>query len=166
MKTVLLYTDGSCLGNPGPGGWGVILKMANTSHSKELSGGYRLTTNNRMEILAAIEGLGALNQLCAVELYSDSQYLCNAVVKGWIYSWQRKNWMREHGKPVPNKDLWLRLLPLLAKHKINFNWLRGHAGHPENERCDQMARAIAAHKDLPADEPYEMLVNGQKQVLV
>lgn len=157
MKNVLLYTDGSCLGNPGPGGWGVILKLADTTHSKEICGGYRLTTNNRMEITAALEGLAALNQPCAVDLFSDSQYLCNSIQKGWIFGWARKGWVREKGKQVPNKDLWLRLLPLLNKHKITFHWLRGHAGHPENERCDELARAFAARKDLPADEPYEAL---------
>ena len=169
MRHVLVYTDGSCLGNPGPGGWGTILQLANTSHRKELCGGYRLTTNNRMEIMAALEGLRALTQPCEVELFSDSQYLCNSIKKGWIFAWRRKGWRRTNGTTVPNTDLWEGLLPLLQCHSVNFHWLRGHAGHPENERCDQIARSVAARENLTMDKGYEHLYHnkpseGQKKI--
>ena len=140
MKQVLLYTDGACSGNPGPGGWGAILRYG--GHEKELCGGDALTTNNRMELTGVIEGLSALKEPCAVALYSDSTYVVDSVGKGWVYSWRAKNWQKSGG-PVPNADLWQRLLPLLAKHKVNLHWIRGHTGHPENERCDKMAVACA-----------------------
>lgn len=116
-----------------------------------------------MEITAALEGLAALREPCEVELYSDSRYLCDSIAKGWIYGWQKKGWVKDRNKPVPNKDLWLKMLTMLARHKIRLHWLRGHAGHPENERCDELARAYAARKDLPADEPYESLVRNSAQ---
>jgi len=140
MKQVLLYTDGACSGNPGPGGWGAILRYG--SHERELCGGGELTTNNRMELTAVIEGLAALKEPCAVELYSDSTYVVNSVSKGWVYTWRSKNWQKG-GKAVPNADLWQMLLPLLEKHEVSFRWIRGHDGHPENERCDKMAVACA-----------------------
>ena len=140
MKQVFLYTDGACSGNPGPGGWGAILRYG--THERELCGGEELTTNNRMELTAVIEGLAALKEPCAVELCSDSTYVVNSVSKGWVYTWRAKNWQKG-SNAVPNADLWQRLLPLLKKHKVNFHWVRGHDGHPENERCDKMAVACA-----------------------
>jgi len=139
MKQVTLYTDGACSGNPGPGGWGAILRFG--SHERELCGGEAFTTNNRMELSAVIEGLAALKESCAVELYSDSTYVVNSVEKGWVYNWRKKNWVKKPGEPVPNADLWQKLLTLLSVHKVTFHWIRGHDGHPENERCDQMAVA-------------------------
>ena len=138
MKQVYLYTDGACSGNPGPGGWGAILRYG--AREKELSGGEPHTTNNRMELLAVIEGLGALKSACAVEICSDSTYVVHSVEKGWVYGWREKGWVKK-GEPVPNADLWQRLLPLLGTHKVTFRWIRGHTGHPENERCDKLAVA-------------------------
>lgn len=155
MRKVLIYTDGACLGNPGPGGWGAILHLAGTDYRKEIKGGFRLTTNNRMEITAALEALGALREPCEVELYTDSRYLCDAVQEGWLNTWQRSGFMRKRSKPVKNIDLWKRLAPLLAAHKVKFFWIRGHAGHPENERCDELATTQASRDELPADIPYE-----------
>lgn len=151
-SNVTIYTDGSCLGNPGPGGWCAILTEG--ARSKELFGGYKLTTNNRMELLAVIEALTALKRPCRVELWTDSQYVRNAIEKRWIDSWQRNGWKNAEKKPVKNQDLWQRLLPLLATHQVRFHWIRGHSGHRENERCDQLARAAAQKRDLPADAGY------------
>ena len=137
MKKIELYTDGACSGNPGPGGYGVILKYQ--GHTKELSGGSPDTTNNRMELTAVITGLEALKEPCEVDLYSDSKYIIDAVTKGWAKSWRANNWIKSDKKPALNSDLWERLLNLLELHKVNFNWVKGHAGHPENERCDQLA---------------------------
>ena len=137
QKTVYLYTDGACSGNPGPGGWGAILKFGGAH--KELSGGEAATTNNRMELTAAIRGLQALREPCRVVLTSDSKYLIDAVQKGWLASWQRRGWKRGKNEPVLNVDLWQELLPLLDRHQVEFVWVKGHAGHPENERCDQLA---------------------------
>ncbi|ABB39735.2 Ribonuclease H [Oleidesulfovibrio alaskensis G20] len=149
MKQVDIFTDGSCLGNPGPGGWAAVLRYAGTQ--KELGGGFSGTTNNRMEILAVIEGLEALQEPCTVNLYTDSQYVRNAVEKKWLDSWQRNGWKTAARKPVKNKDLWLRLLPLLARHTVKFHWVRGHSGHPENELCDTIARGHASRGGLPPD---------------
>lgn len=158
MKKVIIYTDGSCLGNPGPGGWAAILRLANTEHRREIAGGYRLTTNNRMEITATLEALAALTEACEVELHSDSQYLCNAVKKGWLKNWEQANWQR-CGKPIPNADLWQQLIACMSPHRISFFWLRGHAGHAENERCDELARTFAQKRAcLPPDEIYESLL--------
>jgi len=137
LKQVFLYTDGACSGNPGPGGWGAILRYG--IREKEFCGAQNPTTNNRMELTAVIEGLRALKEPCEVELYSDSTYVVNSVEKGWVYSWRKKNWMKKKDEPVPNADLWKDLLALLDKHNVSFNWVRGHAGHPENERCDELA---------------------------
>ena len=134
---VYLYTDGACSGNPGPGGWGAILKAEGVPE-KELSGGENHTTNNRMELMGAIAGLEAIKRPCKVILTSDSQYLVNSITKGWVYNWQEKNWIKNE-KPVPNTELWKRLLVQLERHDVEFRWVRGHAGHPENERCDKMA---------------------------
>lgn len=136
-KNVEIFTDGACSGNPGPGGYGIILRYG--EHTKELSGGAAQTTNNRMELSAVIEALKALKEPCSVTLTTDSQYVVNSVTKGWVYNWQKKNWIKAKNEPVPNKELWQELLPLLKKHEVKFVWVRGHNGHPENERCDELA---------------------------
>ena len=137
MKTVTIYTDGACSGNPGPGGWGAILRYKDTE--KELSGGAADTTNNRMELTAVIEGLSALKEPCDVTLTSDSKYVLDAIEKGWARSWKRNGWRKADKKPALNADLWDRLLTLLDIHTVRLVWVRGHQGHPENERCDQLA---------------------------
>ena len=141
-KQVQLYTDGACSGNPGPGGWGVILKYKGVE--KELSGGEAQTTNNRMELTAVISGLEALKEPCQVELYSDSKYIIDAIQQRWVYKWAANNWMRNKKEPALNPDLWQRLLGQLDRHQVTFHWVKGHAGHPENERCDALAVAAAA----------------------
>jgi ribonuclease HI len=152
LKHVVLYTDGACLGNPGPGGYGVVLLHG--KERKEFSRGFRLTTNNRMEMLACIVGLQELKGPCAVTLYSDSQYVINSVTKGWALRWRKNKWKR-NGEDVPNADLWAKLLDLCDKHKVRFNWVRGHAGNKENERCDQLARQGALSFELAIDSVYE-----------
>ena len=137
IKTVEIFTDGACSGNPGPGGFGVVLRFG--SVEKELSGGASETTNNRMELLGVITGLSALKELCNVILTTDSKYVVDSVTKGWVYGWKKKGWIKADKKPALNVDLWERLLPLLETHKVTFNWVKGHAGHPENERCDRLA---------------------------
>ncbi|MBQ5885949.1 MAG: ribonuclease HI [Clostridia bacterium] len=137
MKKIELFTDGACSGNPGPGGWGAILRY--NGHEKELCGGEVETTNNRMELTAVIEGLSALKEPCEIELFTDSKYVCDAVAKRWVYSWKANGWKKADKKPALNIDLWEKLLVLLDTHKVNFNWIKGHAGHPENERCDTLA---------------------------
>ena len=139
MKTVTIYTDGACSGNPGPGGWGAILECGGVE--KELSGGEAQTTNNRMELTAVIAALSALKEPCRVELYTDSKYVADAVTKRWVYAWKAKGWIKADKKPALNVDLWERLLPLLERHQVQFVWVKGHAGHPENERCDALAVA-------------------------
>lgn len=136
-KTVELFTDGACSGNPGPGGWGAILRYKGTT--KELSGAEKETTNNRMELTAAIMGLKALKAPCKVVLTTDSRYLCDAVTKGWVYSWKKNGWKKADKKPALNVDLWEKLLDLLSQHEVEFVWVKGHEGHPENERCDKLA---------------------------
>lgn len=146
---IRIYTDGAAQGNPGPGGYGVILKF--NQHVKELSQGYRLTTNNRMELLAVITGLEAIKKEgIPVTIYSDSEYVVNAVEKGWVWNWEKKNF-----KGKKNADLWIRYLPLHEKYKPRFQWIRGHAGHPENERCDYLAVKAANSGNLLVDEEYE-----------
>ena len=137
MKTVEIFTDGACSGNPGPGGWGAILRYKGVE--KELSGGEPETTNNRMELTAVISALSALKEPCDVQLYSDSKYIIDAVTKGWAKSWKAKGWIKGDKKPALNSDLWDTLLSLLNKHTVEFIWVKGHAGHPENERCDTLA---------------------------
>ena len=137
MKRVQLFTDGACSGNPGPGGWGAILRYNGVE--KELSGGEANTTNNRMELSAVIYGLKALKEPCQVELYSDSQYVCNALKLGWAKKWRQNGWMRNKKEPALNPELWEELLTLCEKHEVEINWVKGHAGHPENERCDKLA---------------------------
>ncbi len=153
MKRVSIYTDGACLGNPGPGGYGIILVYGKTR--KELSGGYQLTTNNRMELRAAIQGLAALNEPCQVQLYSDSQYLVAAMEKGWAQRWRANNWFRNKQEKAANQDLWQELLNICQKHTVRFIWIRGHDGHPENEQCDKLAFAAAQLPDLPSDYGYQ-----------
>ena len=142
MKKVTIYTDGACSGNPGPGGYGVILVYG--KHRKELSGGEAKTTNNRMEIMGVIKGLEALNESCDVEIYTDSRYVADAIEKGWAVRWRQNGWMRNKKDAALNSDLWEVLLNLLQKHRVAFHWVKGHAGHDENERCDELAREAAA----------------------
>ena len=139
MKTITIYTDGACSGNPGPGGWGAILEWQ--SHQKELSGGEAQTTNNRMELTAVLTALAILKEPCIVELYSDSKYVVDAIEKGWLYGWQKKGWIKADKKPVLNVDLWQRLLPELKRHDVHLHWVKGHAENEKNNRCDQLAVA-------------------------
>ena len=139
MKTVELYTDGACSGNPGPGGWGVILRYKETE--KELSGGAADTTNNRMELTAVIEALALLKEPCVVELYSDSKYVIDGLSKGWARGWQKRGWIKSDKKPALNPDLWERLLELTDRHEMRYHWVKGHAENEKNNRCDQMAVA-------------------------
>lgn len=141
MKHVEIFTDGACQGNPGPGGWGAVLRYNGTE--KELSGGEKDTTNNRMELSAVIEALKALREPCAVTLYSDSQYVCNALKLGWAKKWRANGWMRNKKEPALNPELWEELLKLCDIHTLEVVWVKGHAGHPENERCDALAVAAA-----------------------
>ena len=150
---VIIYTDGACIGNPGPGGYGAVL--LSEENRKELSGGYAQTTNNRMELMAAIVGLEALERRCDVTLYSDSKYLVDAIEKGWARKWKANSWMRNRRERAINPDLWERLLSLTEKHNVAFKWVRGHAGVKENERCDQLATTAAKGRGLPADPGYK-----------
>ena len=136
-KKIEIYTDGACSGNPGPGGWGAILRFQ--GKEKELSGGQRDTTNNQMELQAAIEALRALKESCVVDLYTDSQYLRQGITQ-WIHNWKRNGWRTSDKKPVKNQNLWVELDELVQRHEVHWHWLKGHAGHPENERCDELAR--------------------------
>ena len=151
-KKVTVYTDGSCLGNPGPGGYAAILDYR--GHRREISGGYRQTTNNRMELLAAIQALATLKEPCSVMLHSDSEYVVRAMNERWPYSWRSKGWRRTGKKEVANLDLWSDLLDLCERHDVQFYWVKAHAGHPENERCDKLA-VEAAHSGTLADAIYE-----------
>ena len=137
MKKIELFTDGACSGNPGPGGWGTILRYK--GHTKELSGGEALTTNNRMELTAVIEGLKALKEPCEVYVVTDSQYVCNGITKGWAAKWKNNGWIKPDKTPAKNPELWDQLLSLLRVHTVHFTWIKGHNGHPENERCDKLA---------------------------
>ena len=152
IKDVTIYTDGACIGNPGPGGYGAVLIY--DGHRRELSGGYRKTTNNRMEIMAAIVGLEALKAKCRVTLYSDSDYLVKAVSKGWAQRWRANGWRRNRREKALNPDLWQRLLQLCECHEVRFRWVKGHAGTPENTRCDELAMEAARQPDLPPDKGY------------
>ena len=137
MKTVMIFTDGACSGNPGPGGWCAILRY--NQKEKILSGGEENTTNNRMELSAVLYALSALKESCKVILTSDSKYVIDSITKGWVYSWQKKGWKKSDGKPALNVDLWEPLLEQLKRHEVTFNWIKGHAGHAENEMCDKIA---------------------------
>ena len=139
MKEVTVFTDGACSGNPGPGGWGAILRFG--AYEKELSGGEASTTNNRMELSAVIAGLSALKEPCRVTVVTDSKYVYDGMAKGWAEGWRRRGWRRADGSPALNSDPWERLLDLAAKHDVSFCWVKGHSGHPENERCDRLAVA-------------------------
>jgi ribonuclease HI len=150
MKKIIVYTDGACSGNPGPGGFGAILMY--DSREKELSGGFRNTTNNRMELMGAIAALETLKEPCDVTIVTDSQYLVNAVEKGWVYAWKENGWRKKDKKMALNIDLWERLLVSLSKHTVTFHWIRGHTGHVENERCDALAVAASLAPDLPEDK--------------
>lgn len=142
MKKVTIYTDGACSGNPGPGGWGAVLKYG--SYEREMSGSEETTTNNRMELISVIEALEALNESCKVEIYSDSKYVVDGITKGWAESWRAKGWIKGDKKPAKNPELWERLLNLLKKHDVSFYWVKGHADNPYNNRCDELA--VAAYQ--------------------
>ena len=147
MKFVEIYSDGACSGNPGPGGWGAILRC--DGRAKELSGGKPHTTNNRMELTGVIEALSALKFPCKVKVTTDSKYVVDGIEKGWAQGWKKRGWKKSDGKPALNPDLWEKLLELLAVHDVEFCWIKGHAGHPENERCDRLA---VAQRDLNSNK--------------
>lgn len=157
---VTIYTDGAARGNPdGPGGFGTVLEYVDPKgklHTKELSEGYKKTTNNRMELLAALRGLQALNRPCEVDLYSDSKYLVDAFRQGWLDSWVRNNWIKSDKKPVKNKELWKQLLKAVKPHQVTFHWVKGHDGHRQNERCDVLATSAADGDDLREDHGGEL----------
>ncbi len=161
MKDVEIYTDGACSGNPGPGGYGAVLRYE--GHERELSGGKRLTTNNRMELMGAIAALSALKEPCRVTLYSDSSYVVSGIEKGWAESWKRRGWKKADGAPAQNPDLWEILLELCKMHSVHFVWVRGHAESALNNRCDALAVAAAADTNEP-DEVYEHMIDtgGQR----
>lgn len=152
-KRVVVFTDGACTGNPGPGGYGAILQYG--EHRRELAGGFRRTTNNRMELTAVIKALEVLKEPCDVTLFSDSRYVVNGVSKGWARGWRAKAWRRARGEVVPNWDLWQQLLDLCSRHRVTCEWVEGHAGHVENERCDVLAVLAAAGPELAIDAGYE-----------
>lgn len=152
MKKIDIYTDGACSGNPGAGGYGIVLLYKGAR--KELSQGYRVTTNNRMEMLAVIKALECLKEPCQVTLYSDSKYVVDSITKGWVYGWKKRGWIKSDKKKALNVDLWERLLPLLEMHQVEFVWVKGHAENVENERCDELARGAIASGDLLEDENY------------
>ena len=152
-RQVTIYTDGACIGNPGPGGYGVVLLIG--EHRSELSGGYRWTTNSRMEILGALTGLEALKERCRVTLYCDNRYVVDAIAKGWAKRWRAAGWWRNKKERALNPDLWARVLDEVERHEVEFRWVRGHAGVPENERCDRLATQAAAGPDLQIDVGYE-----------
>ncbi|MCL2219081.1 MAG: ribonuclease HI [Chitinispirillia bacterium] len=149
MKTVYIYSDGACTGNPGPGGYGAILRY--NKAEKELSGGFADTTNNRMELMGVIVSLEALREPCEVIVITDSQYVVNGIEKGWAAKWKAHGWMRNSRERAQNPDLWERLLNAMARHRVRFEWIRGHAGHRENERCDKLAVEAAHKPGLPPD---------------
>jgi ribonuclease HI len=149
LNRVIIHTDGGCKGNPGPGGYGAILVAGR--HRKELSAGFRHTTNNRMELRAAIAALELLRQPCEITLHSDSKYLIDAMTKNWIGGWQKRSWQTADKKPVKNKDLWMRLVTVASAHKIDWRWVKGHAGHVDNERCDELANIAVAGPHLQED---------------
>ncbi len=153
LKHVTIYTDGACIGNPGPGGYGVVL--LNQSRRKELSGGFRKTTNNRMEIMAAIVGIETLKERCSVTLYSDSKYLVNAMSEGWAQRWRANGWKRNKKERALNPDLWERLLQLCERHEADFIWVKGHGASSENLRCDKLAVQAAQQSSLPCDKGYQ-----------
>lgn len=153
LKHVTIYTDGGCIPNPGPGGYGVVLLFG--EKRREMSAGFRKTTNNRMEIMAAIAGLEALRYPCRVTIYTDSQYLANSIMLDWAAKWRARGWMRNAKEKAVNPDLWERLLALCAMHQVCFEWVKGHAGDVENECCDRLCLAATQREDLLVDEGYE-----------
>ncbi|MGE5431834.1 MAG: ribonuclease HI [Syntrophomonadaceae bacterium] len=153
LKHITIFTDGGSLGNPGPGGYAAIVEFKD--RRREFSQGFKLTTNNRMEIMAAITGLSALKERCRVTLYTDSQYLVNGVMKGWAKKWKAKGWMRNKTEKAENVDLWEKLLDLVSYHEVEFKWVRGHAGHTENEMCDKLCKQAAQAPDLLEDTGYK-----------
>ena len=152
LRKITIYTDGACTGNPGAGGYGAVI--IDGEQRQEISGGFRLTTNNRMEMMAAIAALQTLASKSAVTLHSDSKYIVDAAVKGWAKRWQANNWRRNSKEKAKNPDLWQELLDLCQKHQVDFVWVKGHAGIPENERCDRLAVAAAHRSGLPDDTGY------------
>ncbi len=152
LKQITLYTDGSCLGNPGPGGYAAVLIYK--QHRKELAQGYELTTNNRMELMAAIAGLQSLTESCQVQLTTDSQYVRQGITQ-WIHGWKKKGWKTANREPVKNVDLWLLLDAEMQRHDVEWHWVKGHSGHPENERCDELARNAAMADDRLPDSGYQ-----------
>ena len=152
MKKIEIYTDGACSKNPGEGGYGIVFLYKGAR--KEMSAGYKLTTNNRMEILAVIRALEVLKEPCDVTLYSDSKYVVDSITKGWVYNWKKKNWIKSDKKKAINVDLWERMLEMLEKHKVEFVWVKGHANNVENERCDELAREAIKSGNLLEDENY------------
>lgn len=153
MTEVTIHTDGACSGNPGPGGYGVLLQSGR--HRKELSAGYRRTTNNRMELMAVIAALRLLNRPCAVVLYSDSRYVVDAIEKGWARSWRTRGWVKADRQPAQNADLWAEALDLLARHQVRLVWVKGHAENEGNNRCDQLATTAARGPGLQVDSGFE-----------
>jgi len=158
---VVIYTDGGAIGNPGPGGYGAVLRFGD--RRKELSGGYRMTTNNRMELMACIKALEALKKPCRVVIYSDSTYVVNGISEGWAERWRRHGWERANGETAENVDLWARLLALCDEHDVEFRWVKGHAGRPGNERADQLVGEAARRDDLPPDTAFE---EGKTQTII
>lgn len=156
MKEVTMYTDGGCIGNPGPGGYGTVLLYG--GHRKEIADGFKLTTNNRMELLACIAGLEALKLQCRVTVFSDSKYVVDGVEKGWAVRWRKNGWRKNNKDRAENSDLWERLLQLCGQHTVQFSWVKGHAGNVENERCDELATKAARGDTLQKDNQYEMVV--------
>ena len=153
LTKIQIHTDGACSGNPGPGGFGAVLQFG--AHRNELSGGFRKTTNNRMELLAVIEGLRALKEPCEVAVFTDSKYIVDAVNKGWARRWQANGWRRNPREKALNPDLWAQLLALLDTHAVTLRWVKGHAGNPANERADALAVAASQSRNLAVDEAYE-----------
>jgi len=162
IKDVAIYTDGGCISNPGPGGYGVVLLYG--KYRKELSGGNKLTTNNRMELMAVIEGLKALKEPCSVKMYSDSRYVVDGINLGWAKRWKENNWWRTKSEKAINPDLWEQLLQQCEKHDVEFIWVRGHAGNKENERCDELSYQAAAQSNLAEDEGYDPKAYGKVQI--
>lgn len=160
MTQVTVYTDGACSGNPGPGGYGVLLKSG--KHTKEMSQGYRRTTNNRMELLAVIVALKTLTRPCEVTLYSDSRYVVDAIEKNWAKSWKARGWKKADKQPALNADLWAEALDQLAKHKVKLVWVKGHASNEGNNRCDEIAVAASRTPNLLSDEGYERARQPEK----
>ncbi len=162
MKKVIIYTDGSSRGNPGPGGYGTVLLSGD--HKRELSGGYAKTTNNRMELMAVIAGLEALNCSCEVEVISDSKYVINAMTQGWVLGWKANGWAKKHKQPLKNADLWRRLDLTALRHEVMWTWVKGHAGNLYNERCDFLATTAAKEDDLPPDGAYLLAESGNSDL--